>query len=208
MWQAMLMSAGLPCSKQILIHGFMTNEGRKMSKSLGNVVDPLKLVRDFGTDAVRYYLLKYVHPFEDSDFSLESFRETYNADLANGLGNLVSRTANMIEKDGLEIEVKKAKGNKRAEKLIEEYQFNEALKEITGRITEADQLIDRTKPWQLAKASKEKAVKVLTEAVEAILSVSLQLKPLLPETAGKIEKIFTAKKIAKPKEPLFPRINY
>ena len=208
MWQAMLMSAGLPCSQQILIHGFMTNEGRKMSKSLGNVVDPLKLIRDFGTDAVRYYLLKYVQPFEDSDFSLESFRETYNADLANGLGNLVSRTANMIENDQLEIKTKKPKAGNKTGELIEQYQFSEALKEITGQITEADQLIDRTKPWQLAKVSKEKAAKVLTEVVEAILSVSLQLKPLLPETAEKIEKIFTAKKIAKPLEPLFPRINY
>src|SRR5690606_35159309 len=91
MWQAMLMSAGLPPSKQIIIHGFINVDGQKMSKSLGNVVNPLDLVNRYGTDSLRYYLLRHVPPFEDGDFTEEKFKEIYNANLANGLGNLTSR---------------------------------------------------------------------------------------------------------------------
>ena len=209
MWQAMLMSAGLPCSRQIIIHGFMTNEGQKMSKSLGNVVDPLALAEEFGTDAVRYYLLKYVHPFEDSDFSMESFKEVYNADLANGLGNLVSRTANMIEKDlGGKVKI----GGQReadlgeVDKSIENYEFNLALQIVNQAVSAADAFIDSEKPWELVKKNKDKAGRVLSRLADQILIMADKLKPLLPETSEKIAKIFTAKKIVKPKKSLFPRI--
>lgn len=207
MWQSMLMSAGLEPSKQILIHGFVTHEGQKMSKSLGNVVNPLALVKEFGTDAVRYYLLKYFHPFEDSDFTMESFKEVYNADLANGIGNLVARTANLIEKNfegKLKIkEAKKQRSN--INKYIKDYRFDLALKEIQETVTEADQLIDKEKPWELAKSDKEKAGQVLSEVAGRIVFIAEQLKPFLPETAEKILKQFAAKKIKKG-ELLFPRI--
>ena len=98
MWQAMLMACDLPPSKQIIIHGFITSGGQKMSKSLGNVINPLDLVKEYGVDALRYYLLRHIHPFEDSDFTLEKFKEVYNAHLANGLGNLVSRVMKLSEK--------------------------------------------------------------------------------------------------------------
>jgi methionyl-tRNA synthetase len=209
MWQAMLFSAGLPNSKQIMIHGFISHAGQKMSKSLGNVVNPLELVAQYGTDAVRYYLLKYVQPFEDSDFSIESFEEVYNADLANGLGNLVSRTANMIEKNGGKIKNLKSKEPNKLKiknQEIDEYRFDLALKEINNQITEADQLIDKEKPWELAKSDPAKAAEILSEVAGRIINIALELKPFLPETADKIEKIFTAKKIKKPIEPLFKRI--
>jgi len=96
-WQAMLMSAGLPNSKQIFIHGFITVDGQKISKSLGNVVNPIELVRKYGTDPVRYFLLSKIHPFEDSDFTIEKFEDAHNSDLANGLGNLVARVAKLCE---------------------------------------------------------------------------------------------------------------
>src|SRR3989339_620263 len=209
MWQAMLMSAGLPNSKQIMIHGFISNAGQKMSKSLGNVVNPLELVNKYGTDAVRYYLLKYVQPFEDSDFSIESFEEVYNADLANGIGNLVSRVSNLVEKN---FDGKIAIGNDREFNLtavsenIEDYQFNVALQIIQLAISELDVFIDTEAPWKIVKSDKDKAMRILSRLVDRILLLSEQLKPFLPETADKIEKIFTARKINKPAESLFPRL--
>src|SRR6185437_666432 len=97
MWQAMLMSAKLPSTQEVVYHGFITSGGQKMSKSLGNVIDPFTLVEEYGTDAVRYFLARHVHPFEDSDFTREQFKEVYNANLANGLGNLVARIMKLAE---------------------------------------------------------------------------------------------------------------
>jgi len=216
MWQAMLMSVGIKPSKQIWIHGFVTNAGQKMSKSLGNVVNPLDLVRDYGTDAVRYYLLKHVHPFEDSNFSIESFKEVYNADLANGLGNLVSRMANMIEQyldgkvtigwKGIKLHKQKAQFTE-IQRLISEYKFNIAFQMIDVYINSSNHNIDVWKPWELIKDGKKRKISIiLSDIVGRILIVTDHLKPLLPETSEKIEKIFTAKKIKKPEESLFPRI--
>src|SRR6185436_17509237 len=98
MWQAMLMSAGLPNSTHIFIHGFITSNGQKMSKSLGNVVDPFELVQKYGVDAARYYLLREITPTEDGDFTYEKFEQRYNADLAGGIGNLLARTLTLAKK--------------------------------------------------------------------------------------------------------------
>ena len=95
MWQAMLMSAGLPTTNTVMYHGFIISGGHKMSKSLGNVIDPIVIVDEYGADALRYFLARHVHPFEDSDFTMERFKEAYNADLANGIGNLVARILTM-----------------------------------------------------------------------------------------------------------------
>lgn len=205
MWQAMLMSAGIIPSKQIWIHGFITKDGQKISKSLGNTVDPLALVKEFGTDAVRYYLLKYFHPFEDSDFSMESFKEVYNADLANGLGNLVSRVASLIEKvSSFKFQISN-KFQSLNSKLIEEYRFNEALAQINKLVTEANKIVDKEKVWELVKSDAKKAETVLADLVNRIIIIAEELKPFLPFTAEKIIKQFTVEKITKG-ESLFPRI--
>ncbi|MCX6785885.1 MAG: methionine--tRNA ligase [Candidatus Komeilibacteria bacterium] len=206
-WPAMLLSAGLTLPKELFVHGYINVEGEKMSKSLGNVIDPFELVGRYGTDAVRYYLLKQINPVEDSDFSIVKFEETYNADLANGLGNLAARTANLIEKNfPTNLKIKKSRNQKNGiDKHIEEYRFDLALKEIQELITATDQLIDRTKPWALVKTDIKQAEKVLAEAAAQILAIAKALQPFLPATAEKIIAQFTAERIVKG-ESLFPRV--
>lgn len=203
MWQAMLMSAGLPTSKQVFIHGFITAEGRKISKSLGNVVDPFALVEEYGTDAVRYYLLRAIHPTADSDFSIKRFEEVYNADLANGLGNLVSRVAKLCEKSELRFIFDHPQLPLPKNEKLEEYKFNEALGGIWQKIAKLDKIIDTEKPWKLEGRGLEKTLNVL---VEGIREIAVLLEPFLPETAKKVQKQFAGPEI-RSSEPLFPRIE-
>ena len=155
MWQAMLLAADLPTSRQIMIHGFITSNGMKISKSLGNTVDPLEYVERYGLDALRYYLLAKMDPFEDSDFTKEKFEEVYKADLQNGLGNLVSRVAAMA----VGIKRQQAAGSRQLTegiaKAISEYRFDEAMKSIWDRVRKADQLISEKKVWQLEGEEKK-----------------------------------------------------
>jgi methionyl-tRNA synthetase len=208
MWQAMLMSAGLPNSKQIFIHGFITSEGKKMSKSLGNVVDPFEVVQKYGTDPVRYYLLREIPAYGDGDFSVQRFKELYNADLANGLGNLVARVAKLCEtiqfdrpfKPSMAVQNNLTKGG--FEKHMEDFEFNLALEEIWREIKDTDVLIDEKRPWDQDTSERKT---ILLEIVPRILAISKALKLFLPETAEKIEKQFAGPKI-KAQKPLFPRI--
>jgi methionyl-tRNA synthetase len=212
----MLMSAGLPNSRQVFIHGFMTVDGQKIAKSLGNVISPFELVEKFGADAVRYYLLAKVHPWEDSDFTMEKFNEIYNADLANGLGNLVSRVVGMIEKycNGKipTIEVvadthplrtdEKIHNWKKTWKDIDRYipifQFDQAIGSVWKYIKEADRYVDDNKPWELAKTDKKKLDWVLYGLIDSLHQVAWQIYPFLPETATKIGKILGVEPLLKP----------
>ncbi len=202
-WQSMLMSAGLPNSKQIFIHGFMTVDGQKISKSLGNVINPVEVVEKYGTDPVRYYLLSKVHPYEDSDFSFEKFEEAYNSDLANGLGNLVARVAGMAQRAKLEIpNTKKQEPNKLVVDAINKYRFDEALKIIWEQIREADVYVNENKVWELKGDEQKKA---LDHLVEQVRQIAFNLKPFLPETAEKILTQYSGEEI-KTLEGLFPRL--
>ncbi|RJQ27488.1 methionine--tRNA ligase [Candidatus Parcubacteria bacterium] len=201
MWQAMLMSAGLPSSRKIMIHGFITSNGQKMSKSLGNVVDPYEVVEKYGTDALRYWLLAKADPFEDSDFTWEKFKKDYNSDLANGLGNLVARVAKLAEKIGFEVVQKTEIFDLSVKEKLEEYEFNEAIDIIWVDIAALDKRINEVQPWKL---EEEKLKEFLSETTVKIRSIALSLKPFLPETAEKIEKQFTGSNI-KSSQPLFPR---
>jgi methionyl-tRNA synthetase len=207
-WPAMLMSAGLPVPKRLFVHGYINIAGEKMSKSLGNVVDPFELIAKYGVEPVRYYLLRHINPFSDSDFSFEQFEQAYTADLANGLGNLVSRVAGLIEQNGINIKQdEQDEQDKQFTELVEGFLFDQALKFIWEKISQIDGLIAETKPWSLAKEGKQKEVeKILNQAAAEILDISQKLKPFLPQTAETIEKIFTAKNIKKG-EPLFPRLK-
>ncbi len=204
MWQAMLLAAGLPTSKQIIIHGFITSGGQKMSKSLGNVINPAEYVEKYGTDALRYYLLAKISPFEDSDFTKESFERVYQADLANGLGNLVSRIAKLCTLNSYHHVKTKNSFLKSVEKYLEEYRFNSALEDIWNQIKILDGIISNEKPWTI----KDKSIlsTKLFSYVSNLLNITYNLSPFLPETAGKIYKQFQSKKIDVIK-PLFPRLS-
>lgn len=203
MWQAMLMSAGLPTSKQILIHGFITSGGQKMSKSLGNVIDPVKLVEEYGTEALRYFLLRHVHPFEDSDVTEERIKEAYNGNLANGLGNVVSRVMTMAQ-EHLDAPVL-VETNTIPEDFIaamNQYKFNEAMEVIWRGIAKLDQTIAEEKPFSTIKTEPERAKALIAELVREVYTIGRMLNPVMPKTSVLIK---TAVKENKKPENLFPR---
>lgn len=216
MWQGMLMSAGLPLSKQIVIHGFITNGGQKMSKSLGNVINPCEVVAKYGTDALRYYLTREVSPFEDSDFTWEKFRKTYNASLANGLGNLVGRIMKMAVTYGVSLDIFGSRinppvflsrgvyeeGGMNIGDYIEKYELNKAMDSIWAEIQELDFCIQKTEPFKLIKTDEEKAKKIISDLVAKLWQIAVELEPFMPETS---EKIKEAVKFNKMPEPLFAR---
>jgi methionyl-tRNA synthetase len=215
MWQAMLMSAGITSSKQVVIHGFITSDGQKMSKSTGNVVNPLDIVQEYGTDALRYYLLREIPPFDDGDFTLRRFKEVYNADLANGLGNLVARVAKLCETVGVTfafpIVIPAKAGIQENDandyyQALNEYHFPDALAFIWQKITAVDKFINEEKPWVLVKEDVQKATSVLAQCVEQIQEIAILLTPFMPETAEKITNQFKGPEI-KSQTPLFPRIQ-
>ena len=207
MWQAMLMSAEVPNSLQVLVFGFITSDGQKMSKSVGNVVNPFDLVEKYGTDPLRYYLLGKLKSFEDSDYTEEKFQAKYQSDLANGLGNLVARTANMIEKSNIELELKPGTDELLKEQVdleIEKYAFDEALAVLWAKIRETDEYLSSNAPWKIKDEKKKE--EVLLVAAQNIINIADKLQAFLPNTAEKILQQFKAKKIKKGK-PLFPRLE-
>ncbi|OGM15844.1 methionine--tRNA ligase [Candidatus Woesebacteria bacterium RBG_19FT_COMBO_42_9] len=203
-WQAILIAAGIPLPKTIFAHGFFTIDGAKMSKSLGNVISPQKLVEKYGVDGARYLVVS-AYPFgSDGDISLEKFKEEYNAHLANGIGNLVSRIAKLCENSGFEFPQEKVlKFDDLVEENIKNYRFDEALKYLFDRfISGLDSSINKEEPWRLEGNPLKK---FLTGAVSIIRNLSYNLKPFLPETSEKIEKQFLGPKI-KSGPALFPRL--
>lgn len=204
-WQAMLASAGLTFSKQVFIHGFITVNGHKISKSLGNTINPIEITKKYGIDALRYYLLAKINPTEDLDFTFEKFEETYNGELANGLGNLVSRVAKLCEKSEIDFTTDRSTYHQldvNIKSALKTYRFNEALKIIWDEITQTDQYINEEEPWKL---TDKKLKEVLTKLVNQIRQIAFDLQPFLPQTAELISKQFGQVKVTTGK-PIFPRL--
>jgi methionyl-tRNA synthetase len=195
MWQAMLMSAKIKNTDKVVYHGFITSGGQKMSKSLGNVIDPSSLVKEYGTDAVRLLLTRHVHPFEDSDVTLERMKELYNADLANGLGNLVSRIMQLAEKNLPEpVKVEFVPYPKEFTDALEVFELNRACEYIFSRIQALDQSITHTEPFRVIKTDPEKGKELITNLVKELATIDLLLEPIMPDTSKKIIDAIVANK--------------
>lgn len=206
MWQAMLIAAGLPNSRQIVIDGFLTGEGGiKMSKSLGNVVSPFDIVKEYGTDALRYFLLREVQPFEDSPFTIERFKEAYNAHLANGLGNLVSRVMKMAETNGVSLDLKAAPDFdlKKHQEFYAAFEINKVCDDIWAKIQEVDKFIQEYQPFKTVKTDEVKGKQQIAFCLASVAHIAVVLEPLMPETAKAIQEGIQAGKM--PEKPLFMR---
>lgn len=201
-WPAILLSANLKLPKKLFVHEYITVNGQKMSKTLGNVYDPTLAIEKVGAEALRYYCLAKISPFLDGDFSEEKLIESYNSDLANGLGNLVSRVAKLCEQNNLQAPDKPTEFDPKMTKYLDQFKFNEALTHIWGEIAEADKKVNEEKPWEL---SGERLEQVLLDLVKRIQHISFNLQPFLPETAEKILNQFSGQ--IKSLAPLFPRLR-
>ncbi len=211
MWQAMLMAARLPNSQTIVIDGFITGAGGvKMSKSLGNVADPLALVAEYGTDALRYYLLREVSSFEDSPFTMEAFKEAYNAGLANGIGNLTSRILTLSEKyidtkvaaAIVEDECKKEM-NAFVAGALDSFNLQHAAELVWTLVGKLDKRISDEQVFKVVKTDAAAGKKLLEEYIACLAEIAYNLKPFLAETAEKM--LVLIKENKKPETPLFAR---
>ncbi len=205
MWQAMLAAADLPNSHQIIVNGFITGSGGiRMSKSLGNSVDPRDIVKEYGTDALRYFLLREVGSFEDSPFTIERFKDAYNSGLANGLGNLTSRVLTLSEKyldgkydlEGIEMPLEYFDH-------LDNFDIQKATEFVWQKIGELDKRIQETEPFKVIKVDPDKGKELIKENVLMLYEISQMLIPLLPETSEKIQELIKQNK--KPENPLFLR---
>ena len=213
-WPALLLAIDEKPPREIFAHGFFTSSGQKISKSLGNAIDPLDWSDRFGVDAVRYFLLREVPFGEDGDVSEVKLRARYEGDLANGLGNLVSRLTNMIEKfeQGKIPESVKApidwneNDPLNPDNLIERFHFHQALQKIWEAVAWANEYIDANKPWYLAKTDPEKLKKVLSEVAAEVQLIGIKLAPFLPQTSARIAGALHGGKIVKIND-LFPKVE-
>ena len=199
MWQAMLLSAGLPPTRHIVIHGFINFDGQKMSKSLGNVLSPEDIASEYGVDALRYFVARELNQFEDTDINKEKFLGAYNANLANGLGNLVSRVMKLAETNlDAPVEVD-CELHETLKNHLDNFEVEKASNHIWSEISELDGEIQKSKPWE----SKDK--KVISGLVKKLANIGYSLKPFMPETSDKI--LTSIKENKMPSEPLFLRKN-
>ena len=213
MWQAMLISAGIKNTDKVFYHGFINIRGEKISKSTGNIIDPYKIVEEFGTDSLRYYLLAQVSPVDDSDFTLEHFKETYNANLANGLGNLVSRvmkmSENYIDITTIQTEIgfydfkQVIENNPSFKNSVDGFRLNDAMGIIWKEISFGDEMIQNQKPFELIKTNPKQAKEILLDLRQRIWRIATMLEPFMPNTSSQIKDCIQNNKF--PDKPLFIR---
>ena len=193
-WPAMLLSIGLPLPKKIFVHGFITSDGKKMSKSVGNVIDPFEIIDKYGVDALRYYLLKEIPSGSDGDFSYKRFEELYQADLANGIGNLTARILTLGTKiedwgspfekgDWGDLKTKTRNTWLDYEKSLNNFKLNETMETARKFISICDKHIEKNKPWELEGEEREK---VVYDLLESLRHITWMIWPFMPETSMKI----------------------
>ena len=232
-WPTMLMSAELPLPKAIFAHGWWLSDQTKMSKSLGNVVDPLDLIDTYGVDPIRFYLMKEMVLGQDANFSMDSFIKCYNSDLANDLGNLLSRVTNLIFKfydgalepdlddssDGDEVKKAALVSINTSKELMNDLKINDAINSVFIFIRRVNKYLEITAPWKVVKTDKRSAGKILFTAAESLRIIALLLNPVMPNRTEAVlsalgaknrelewGKLVFEKKVLQQK-PLFPRIE-
>ncbi len=204
-WPAMLLGLGLPLPETLVSHGMVLADGQKMSKSIGNVVDPIEVINRHGLDAFRYFFLRHIDTFGDSDFTWDKFEDAYNNELANDLGNLVQRLATLANKNGIAMSDVDIKLSKEYTGLMNNFEFSKAFDYVWDRIQGINRRIDEEKPWSLAKEGKTSELEACMKSlILELLEVSKMLSPFIPGTSEKIEEIFNGE-IMPPKTPLFPK---
>lgn len=213
-WPSILLGLGLPLPKTIVSHGHVLSNGEKMSKSLGNVVDPLEVLSRHGSEAFRYFFLRHVDTFTDSDFTDDKFESAYAKELANDLGNLVQRLAVLCAKNSVSLnlsakDVKNLRASALADTdfraLMDGFEFSRAFDYAWEQVQSLNRRIDEAKPWALAKTDLSAAQSALASLATSLLSTSTLLAPFLPQTAERIFSIFTPSSILPPVTPLFPK---
>ncbi len=213
MWQAMLLSAGFEPSEQIVIHGHIQSGGQKMSTSVGNVIDPQEVIDEYSTDVLRYYLLRHLHSFDDPDMTMEDLKEAYNANLANGLGNLVSRIMKMYTSYDMEVAIDsdeqtaiEMEDMETLQEHMNNYRFDEALDYIWAEIGHLDAYITDQEPYKKIKSDdegeQENAKEVVAYVVIRLYDVAVMLEPFMPETARRIQEIVEEEEMP---DPIFER---
>ena len=205
LWPAILLGLGLPLPQTILSHGFIQVDGQKISKSLGNGIDPVEVLEKHGINAFRYFFSKHIDTFLDADFTWEKFENAYRNELANDYGNLVQRLSVLCQKNSVEkLDFSPAFIPEYTE-LMEKFEFTNAINKAWGMIQDVNRHIEEHKPWQLAKTAPEQARVSLSGLVKELLIANHHLKPFLP-IAETVESIFTGTgQILPPEVPLFPK---
>lgn len=215
-WPAMLIGLGLPLPKKLLVHGFVNVGGSKMSKTVGNVVDPLEIIDGYSSDAFRYYFLRHIPTQDDGDFTWEKFENAYNNELGNELGNLVQRVVIMIKKyqNGVIGDLQRPQHDaKPYHDAMNTLQFNQALDIVFKSIRSLNGYLEEVKPWEIAKLkaagdadAEAHLSEVLTYAVGTLEQIALEIEPFMPQTAQTMKKIFAEGVITPYNGVLFPKI--
>ena len=232
-WPTMLMSAEIKLPRSIFAHGWWMSDQSKMSKSLGNVIDPLELIESYGVDPVRFYLMKEMVLGHDSNFSMDSFIKCYNSDLANDFGNLLSRVSNLVNKfyngslvegedlseDGLAIKKNAKETINEVSKLMDEMKINDAIERVLQFVRNVNKFLELTAPWKVVKTDLKRAGRILFTAAESLRVIALLFSPIMPNRTKSVLNILNSKnKVVywgglevngkiKTHEPLFPRIE-
>lgn len=213
-WPAMLMALDLPLPKKLLVHGFIDSDGKKMSKTVGNVIDPNEVIDNYGLDAFRYYMARHIPTLDDGDFTWEKLENAYNNELGNDLGNLVQRVASMITRyqAGVIGEVDRGEHDIQLYRnAMDALKFNEALDEVWVQVRAINQYLDRVKPWEVAKNkdtdpdAAEHLNDILVSCAGSLLQIAQLLVPFMPDTARKIRDTFEGG-VVRDQGVLFPKI--